>query len=138
MTTILLVEEDRDRRRRFADCLVKEGYEVSEACSTQEASGALFRVKPELIICGARLQDSGQGLALYEIREVHGSIPLVLHVEGSLSENDIRYGLADTLVPQSARPEPLLRAVAELLRAAAAGDEHPLDERSVSSMDCSA
>lgn len=115
MTTILLVEEDQDQRHKWSRWLVEKGYRVDECSDALEAARVVRQKRPGLVICSARLQDAEQAVPLHEIKATDGTIPVVLYIEGSLSENDIRYGLADACVLQSACSKPLLQAVAELL-----------------------
>ena len=116
MKRILLIEEDRDQRRRWSRWLVEQGYQVEPCNDGLEAVRAVLQRRPDLIVCSACLHDPDQSLKLQEIRALDRTIRVVLHVDGSLSDNDMRYGLADACVPQSARAELLVQTVAQLLR----------------------
>ena len=116
MERILLIEDDTDLRERWTGWLAEAVYEVIQTKTPLEACTAMRQERPDLIIWGARLQDSGQAMALHEIKETDSTIPVVLHTEGSLSENDLRYELADTCVLQTTGPERLLHTLSELTR----------------------
>ena len=116
MKTILSVENDPDYHKKYCRNLREAGYRVREADNTADLVNAVRRERPDLIILDASFEEAGQVVVLHEIREIDKAIPIILHTNSSLYENDIRYGLVDACVTKSASPEPLRQVIDELMK----------------------
>ena len=115
MKTILSVENDPDYHKRYCRNLREAGYRVREADNTADMVDAVRRERPDLIVLNASIEQAGEVVDLQEVKEIDRTIPIVLHTNSSLYENDIRYALVDACVTKSANPELLRQVIDELM-----------------------
>jgi two-component system OmpR family response regulator len=75
---LLIVEDNPEMRDLLRKVLEKEGYQVSVAADSREATASLSRIPFDLVVTDMLMPDDG-GLELLEaIREVRPSLPVII------------------------------------------------------------
>jgi len=117
---ILLVEDEEFLRRIFKGRLTKEGYEVTDVDSAEQALQCLASLRPHLIILDLYLprMDGFECLRRLKADPALKDIP-VLILSGLGQESEIRRGLAlgaqEYVVKANVTPRQLLAKIAALL-----------------------
>src|SRR4051812_1150535 len=78
MQKILVIDDDRDMRLLLTRYLQKYGYEVLEAVSGKTALELLEKVRPDIILCDFKLEDSAGTSLLVKIKEKYHDVPVVV------------------------------------------------------------
>jgi len=116
--SVLLVEDEAAQRRLIADILSREGHEVREAGTVDEALAALDEKVPDLILCDWRMPGRDGGELLDEVRSRSlGCAFVVMTAYGSIAHavDAVRRG-ADDYLGKPFEREALLLAVKRVLR----------------------
>jgi DNA-binding response OmpR family regulator len=78
MKKILVVDDEKNIRRLFADELQEDGYEVDTAGSGCEALEKIEAAAPDLLILDIRMDDMTGIEVLEEVRKKHKSLPVIM------------------------------------------------------------
>ena len=114
--SVLLVEDEAAQRKLIAEILGREGHEIREAGTVDEASQAIAQKVPDLILCDWRMPGRDGGELLDEIRErALGCAFIVMTAYGSIAHavDAVRRG-ADDYLGKPFEREALLARVATL------------------------
>ncbi len=76
--TILIVDDELDHRRLFADFLHSRGFQTREAASAEEALASIRQNLPDLVLLDVRLPGQSGLEALAEIRQRARDLPVLL------------------------------------------------------------
>ena len=116
--SILVVEDERAQRRLVADILKRDGHEVAEAESVDEALTLMGSLTPDLILCDWRMpeRDGGELLKEVQSRALECAV-IVMTAYGSIAHavEAVRLGAADYLAKPFER-EALRLAVERVLK----------------------
>lgn len=137
---ILLIEEDSSLAQRVCD-LVPSGqdpdFHVLRANSLQTAAPMIAGEKFDLLLLGLPVGDSQKTVGMIEIRDLCGSLPIVVLVpknQEGLAKQFVKKGAADYLLKETLNSESLrmaLRGVIERNQAetgAGQGEQHFQDD----------
>ena len=116
--SVLLVEDEEAQRRLIADILAREGHEVREAGTVDEALAAIDEKVPDLILCDWRMPGRDGGELLDEVRSRSlGCAFVVMTAYGSIAHavDAVRRG-ADDYLGKPFEREALLLAVKRVLK----------------------
>ena len=116
--SVLLVEDEVAQRRLIAEILGREGHEIREAGTVDEALQAVAEMVPDLILCDWRMPGRDGGELLDEVRQrALGCAFIVMTAYGSIAHavDAIRRG-ADDYLGKPFEREALLLAVQRVLR----------------------
>jgi two-component system NtrC family response regulator len=116
--SVLLVEDEVPQRQLIGEILSREGHEVGEAGTVDEALEAIGREVPDLIICDWRMPGRDGGELLDEVRQrALGCAFIVMTAYGSIAHavDAIRRG-ADDYLGKPFEREALLIALQRVLR----------------------
>lgn len=114
MPTILVVDDEVNLRKLYANELEEQGYQVITAANGSEA---LLKVEtdPDLVVLDIKLhQDNGLDF-LRRIKERRPSLPVILNSGYSTYRDDFTSWLADAYLVKSSNTSELLEKVRELL-----------------------
>ncbi len=118
VTTVLLVEDEVAQRRLISDILSRDGYEVSEARTVDEALEILDTRVPEIILCDWRMpgRDGGELLDMVRKRSLECAF-IVMTAYGSIAHavDAVRRG-ADDYLGKPFERDALLLAIQRVLR----------------------
>lgn len=79
MKRLLVVDDEENIRRLYAEELSDAGYEVRSAASWEEARQALGRERFDLVTLDIRLGQGADGIeALRQIKDLHPRLPVVI------------------------------------------------------------
>jgi len=115
---VLLVEDEVAQRQLIAEILGREGHEVREAGTVDEALQAIAEEVPDLILCDWRMPGRDGGELLDEVRQrALGCAFIVMTAYGSIAHavDAIRRG-ADDYLGKPFESEALLLAAQRVLR----------------------
>jgi DNA-binding NtrC family response regulator len=113
-----LVEDEAAQRKLIAEILAREGHEVREAGTVDEALDEISQAVPDLILCDWRMPGGNGGELLDEVRaRALGCAFIVMTAYGSISHavDAIRRG-ADDYLGKPFERDALLLAVQRVLR----------------------
>ena len=116
--SVLLVEDEVAQRQLIAEILGREGHEVREAGTVDEALQAITDEVPDLILCDWRMPGRDGGELLDEVRQrALGCAFIVMTAYGSIAHavDAVRRG-ADDYLGKPFEREALLLAVQRVLR----------------------
>jgi two-component system NtrC family response regulator len=116
--SILLVEDEVAQRELIAEILGREGHEVREAGTVDEALRSIAQVVPDLVLCDWRMPGPDGGELLDEVRKrALGCAFIVMTAYGSIAHavDAVRRG-ADDYLGKPFEREALLLAVQRVLR----------------------
>jgi len=112
---ILVVDDEASIRTLYAQELGDEGYEVEAVASAEEASVALARQRPDLMILDIELPGK-DGLAyLREVMSAHRDLPVVISSAYHSYKDDFASWSAEAYLVKSSDLDPLKAKVRELL-----------------------
>jgi DNA-binding response OmpR family regulator len=116
VTTILVVDDDREMGRLMRTLFELEGYEVVIARDYQEILPALRQVLPDVVLMDLRVQNQETIALVREIREEEGlsGIPVVM-TSGMDRRRECLEAGADVFVLKPFLPDELVRMVVDLL-----------------------
>lgn len=112
---LLLVDADPNHREIFRRRLERRGYRVSAVASAEEATAALHRDRPGVVVMDPGAPECGRMDALEERLALTPGLPVILHSAYPPPENASSAWLADAYVQKSANLEPLLVALRRVL-----------------------
>ena len=75
---LLIVEDDPEMRDLLRKVLEKEGYRVSVAADSHEASASLSRIAFDLVVTDMLMPDDGGLELLQGIRKTHPTLPVII------------------------------------------------------------
>ncbi len=75
---LLIVEDDPEMRDLLRKVLEKEGYQVSVAADSREATASLSRIPFDLVVTDMLMPDDGGLELLQVIREARPSLPVII------------------------------------------------------------
>jgi two-component system response regulator HydG len=78
MQKILIIDDDRDMRLLLTRYLQKYNYEALEASNGKTALEILDKIRPDLILCDFKLEDSTGSSLLIKIKEKYRDVPVVI------------------------------------------------------------
>jgi DNA-binding NtrC family response regulator len=76
--TILVVDDEAEQRRLLGGFVESLGYHAEEACSAEEALGAIRAHRPDMVLLDVRLPGMSGIEALAEIRRIADKLPVLL------------------------------------------------------------
>ena len=129
--SVLLVEDEAAQRKLIAEILAREGHEVREAGTVDEALDEISQAVPDLILCDWRMPGGNGGVLLDEVRaRALGCAFIVMTAYGSISHavDAIRRG-ADDYLGKPFERDALLLAVQRVLRTRRLERENRCDSR---------
>ena len=118
---ILIVDDDLDMRAMLREVLVKAGFEVEEAATSDELLALVPRVEPAAIILDHEMPGSWGLEVLPALRKAYPHVPVIFTTafgSGPMWERATRAGAAACLA-KPFRLGDMLRTVARVLRPAA-------------------
>ena len=116
--SVLLVEDEEAQRKLIAEILGREGHEIREVGTVDEALQAIGEEVPDLILCDWRMPGRDGGELLDEVRQrALGCAFIVMTAYGSIAHavDAVRRG-ADDYLGKPFEREALLLAVQRVLR----------------------
>ena len=116
--SVLLVEDEVAQRELIAEILSREGHEIVEAGTVDEALSEIAKAVPDLILCDWRMPGRDGGELLDEVRgRALGCAFIVMTAYGSIAHavDAVRRG-ADDYLGKPFEREALLLAVQRVLR----------------------
>ena len=119
--TIMVVDDDPTHRKVFRKLFEREGYNVADAKSGEEALANLKEVKPDLVLMDVIMQDTDGWEATRAIKKdiETKDIPVVMFtVRGSEESVDKSYNFAhaDFHLNKPSRGKDILRVVRENIK----------------------
>jgi len=125
---IMIIDESPEMRRALRVALVGRGYEVTEACTGEEALGKYIKVDPELILLDLNLPGIGGLETCRSIRAGSEAWIIILTVRSSENEEVevLDAGADGYMVKPFSMEELLARVRAALRRASVARSSPPL------------
>ncbi len=115
MTTILLVEGDKNQRLLYEQELKLEGYEIITAADGKEALEKVQERQPNLIIMDINLPKMFGIDVMGRIVSKHKNIPIIIYTaDGSYKDNFMSW-LADAYIIKSSDLTELKNKIKELL-----------------------
>jgi DNA-binding response OmpR family regulator len=118
---ILLVDDEPDYRRVYAELLEKEGYSVRKAASAKEAFASAIESPPDIILSDVSMPE-GDGLSLLaklRAEKKTARVPVILMSGIHRGSDDQAEGLeqgADDYLPKPVAPALLRAKIAAVLR----------------------
>ena len=79
MTTLLVVDDEKNIRRLYETELTRDGYDVTTAESAEEALEALEKSEPDLVVLDIRLEGMDGIDCLRSIMETRRDLPVILN-----------------------------------------------------------
>jgi two-component system, response regulator, stage 0 sporulation protein F len=121
MTTILLVEDDRNQRLLYARELSEDGYEVVSAADGKEALRVFEERGPDLVVLDVQMPNMDGIETLGRLLSADRRIPVILHTAYSSYKANFMTWSADAYVVKSSDLTELKTTIREVLGARAAG-----------------
>jgi DNA-binding response OmpR family regulator len=118
LSTILVVEDEKNLREFYRIELTREGYEVLTACTGKEAMEVLERRIPDAVIMDIRMPDMDGIEALGKMVARHKNIPIILNTAYSSYRDDFRTWAAEAYVVKSSDLTSLKRTLRSVLKKA--------------------
>lgn len=115
MKTVLLVEDEANQRLLYRMELEENGYRVIEAANGHQAIGQVNRSHPDLVVLDLHMPGLDGVTILSRIKDLNGSLPVVVYSAYEAHKADLRTGAADAYVVKSSDPEILTRTVNALV-----------------------
>lgn len=101
MATIIVADDEKHIRERFALELWEEGHDVVTAASCRNLLNSIRTVKPDLLILDIKLVDCDSFELLLKIRDHHRNLRVILCSACDSYRNDPRSAAADYFVVKS-------------------------------------
>ncbi len=115
MTTILLVEDDKNERLLYEQELRLEDYEVITAIDGKEALEKVQEQPPDLIIMDICMPKMDGIEAMGRIVSKHKGIPIIINTAYGSYKDNFRSWLADAYIVKSSDLTELKNKIKELL-----------------------
>ncbi len=120
MSTILLVEDDKNERLLYEQELGLEGYEIVTAADGKEALEKVQERRPNLIIMDINMPKMEGIEAMGRIVSKHKNIPIIIYTAYSSYKDNFMSWLADAYIVKSSDLTELKNKIKELLTREAA------------------
>jgi len=115
MAKLLVVDDESNIRRLYAQELSEEGYDVDTAATAAEAVEKLTAGSYDLVVLDIKLKnESGLDLLQKIVKERH-EMPVILCTAFSCYKDDFSTWLADGYVVKSSDPQELKDEIARVL-----------------------
>lgn len=112
---ILVVDDEENIRRLYAEELAADGYEVSLAGSGESALASVESECPDLVVLDIKMAgDDGLDI-LRSVKVMQRNLPVVLNSAYTTYKNDFKSWLADAYVVKSSDMTELKATIRELL-----------------------
>ncbi len=112
---ILIVDDEENIRKLYAEELRADGYEVSVADSGDSALESMQAEPPDLVVLDIEMADVDGLDVLSSLKEKDRDLPVVLNSAYTVYKNDFKSWLADAYVVKSSDTEELKTKIRELL-----------------------
>lgn len=112
---ILIVDDEENIRKLYAEELRADGYEVSVADSGDSALKSIQAEPPDLVVLDIEMPDVDGLDILSSLKEKNRNLPVVLNSAYTTYKNDFKSWLADAYVVKSSDTEELKAKIRELL-----------------------
>ena len=120
MTTILLVEDDKNQRLLYEQELGLEGYEIVTAADGKEGLRKVEERQPNLIIMDINMPKMNGIEAMGKVVSKHKNIPIIIYTAYSSYKDNFLSWLADAYLIKSSDLTELKNKIKELLTKEAA------------------
>ena len=120
MTTILLVEDDKNQRLLYEQELGLEGYEIVTAADGKEGLRKVEERQPNLIIMDINMPKMNGIEAMGRVVSKHKNIPIIIYTAYSSYKNKFMSWLANAYIIKSSDLTELKNKIKELLTKEAA------------------
>jgi DNA-binding response OmpR family regulator len=120
MTTILLVEDDKNQRLLYEQELGLEGYEIVTAADGKEGLRKVEERQPNLIIMDINMPKMNGIEAMGKVVSKHKNIPIIIYTAYSSYKDNFLSWLADAYIIKSSDLTELKNKIKELLTKEAA------------------
>lgn len=118
MSTVLVVDDEKNLREFYRIELTREGYEVITASTGKEAMGVLENRLPDAVIMDIRMPDMDGIEALGKMVARYKNIPIILNTAYSSYRNDFRAWAAEAYVVKSSDLTTLKQTLRDVLKKA--------------------
>ncbi len=115
MTTILLVEDDKNQRLLYEQELRLEGYEIITAIDGKDAIKKVQEQRPDLIIMDICMPEMDGFEAMGMILSKHKGIPIIINTAYGNYKDDFMSWIADAYIVKSSDLTELKNKIRELL-----------------------
>ncbi len=115
MTTILLVEDDKNQRLLYEQELRLEGYETITAIDGKGAIKKVQEQRPDLIIMDICMPEMGGLEAMGMILSKHKGIPIIINTAYGNYKDNFMSWIADAYIVKSSDLTELKNKIKELL-----------------------
>ena len=116
MATVLIVEPSRNLRILLEEELGARGHTVRAVATATEARACIAQERPDLVVLEVALAEA-EGLQLLgRLLGSNRELPIIIHTGDSELAGGLIASLADACVLKSSDLQPLLAAVARVLR----------------------
>jgi CheY-like chemotaxis protein len=120
MTTILIVEDDKNQRLLYEQELGLEGYEIVTAADGKEGLRKVEERQPNLIIMDINMPKMNGIEAMGRVVSKHKNIPIIIYTAYSSYKDNFLSWLADAYLIKSSDLTELKNKIKELLTKEAA------------------
>ncbi len=115
MTTILLVEDDKNQRLLYEQELRLEGHEITTAIDGKDAIKKVQEQRPDLIIMDICMPKMGGLEAMGMIISKHKGIPIIINTAYGNYKDNFMSWIADDCIVKSSGLTELKNKIKELL-----------------------
>lgn len=112
---ILVVDDEENIRRLYAEELAADGYEVAIAGSGESALQSVETERPDLVILDIKMRGINGLDILGIVKEMDRNLPVVLNSAYTTYKSDFNSWLADAYVVKSSDMSELKAKIRELL-----------------------
>jgi DNA-binding NtrC family response regulator len=116
-STILIVDDQRERLQILSAVLRRHGYDVLTALNGSDALRLMTLVRVDLVVLDYYMPIMNGGTVAMEIRRMYPDIPIIIY-SGALTLPDMVIAMVDGFISTSEEPNALLDKIFELLRPA--------------------
>ncbi len=116
MTTILLVEDDKNQRLLYEQELRLEGYEIITAIDGKDSIKKVQEQRPDLIIMDICMPEMGGLEAMGMILSKHKGIPIIINSAYSSYKDNYMSWIADAYIVKSSDLTELKNKIKKLLK----------------------
>ncbi len=115
MTTILVVEDDKNQRLLYEQELKSEGYEVVTASDGKDALGKVQKQLPDLIVMDINMPKMDGIETMGKILGKNKEVPVIINTAYSNYKDNFMSWAADAYVVKSSDLSELKKTVKEIL-----------------------
>jgi len=117
MTKILIVDDEVNVRKLYAEELRNEGYHTVSAATVAEALAAVEKENPDLIVLDIKLGEESGIDCLMKIAKQRKHLPVILNSAYSVYRDNFQTWAADAYIVKSVDLAPLKEKIKDLLAA---------------------